>query len=194
MALSRAESHACGTHLLDPETGIYNDLYIRKYLPGTETILMGWVGRVQGLLVKPGNPKQVAGLEDLTRPDVTFINRQRGAGTRVLLDYRLKGFNIQPENINGYTSEEYTHLAVAAAVSSGRADCGLGIAAAAQALNLDFIPLFDETYELAVPARFYNSGLFEPVIKAAADPAFLSRVQQLPGYDTSPMGSIRTVA
>jgi putative molybdopterin biosynthesis protein len=132
-------------------------------------------------------------LNDLTRPDVEFANRQRGAGTRVLLDYQLKLSRILSTNIRGYQNEEYTHLGVAAAVISGRADCGLGITAAATALDLDFIPLFTETYELVIPIEVYQSILFEPVIQAANDPEFHSRVQKLQGYDTSKMGGLRPI-
>ena len=193
LALRKGEAHASGSHLLDPETGIYNDSYIQQYLPGQRINVISWVGRIQGLLVVKGNPKKIMTLNDLTRPDVEFSNRQRGAGTRVLLDYQLKAFGIQNTNIRGYQNEEYTHLGVAAAVISGRADCGLGIAAAARALDLDFIPLFKETYELVIPAENYHSTLFEPVIQATIDPEFHARIQKLPGYDTTHMGEVRSV-
>ena len=154
---------------------------------------MQWVGRVQGLLVQKGNPKNILTLQDLTRPDVEFANRQRGAGTRVLLDYHLKKLGIKNEDIQGYRDEEYTHLGVAAAVVSGRADCGLGIKAAATALDLDFIPLFNETYELVIPEEDFRSELFLPVIQAAEDMEFRSRIERLPGYDTTRMGEVRTI-
>jgi putative molybdopterin biosynthesis protein len=132
-------------------------------------------------------------LTDLTRPDVEFANRQRGAGTRVLLDYQLKLSGILSTNIRGYQNEEYTHLGIAAAVISGRADCGLGITAAATALDLDFVPLYTEKYELVIPIQTYHYSLFEPVIMAANNADFHSRVQKLPGYDTSLMGEIRSL-
>jgi putative molybdopterin biosynthesis protein len=132
VALRRGEAHLAGSHLLDPETGEFNLRYIREYLPGTPVVVIALVGRQQGLLVQPGNPKDIRSLQDLARPDVSFINRQRGAGTRVLLDYHLGNLRIVPDDIRGYDQEEYTHLAVAAAVASNRADSGLGIAAAAQ--------------------------------------------------------------
>ncbi len=194
LALSKGEAHASGSHLLDPETGIYNDSYIRQYLAGHSVNVMSWVGRIQGLLVQKGNPKKIMTLDDLIRPDVEFANRQRGAGTRVLLDYQLKLSGIPNSNIRGYQNEEYTHLGVAAAVISGRADCGLGITAAATALDLDFVPLFTETYELVIPVENYHSALFEPIIQSANNPEFHSRVQKLPGYDTSQMGKLRLVS
>ncbi len=193
LALRKREAHACGSHLLDPDTGIYNDSYIRQYLPDSQVRVMQWVGRIQGLIVQKGNPKNILTLHDLTRVEVEFANRQRGAGTRVLLDYHLKNIGIQSTDIRGYQDEEYTHLGVAAAVLSGRADCGLGIKAAAIALELDFIPLFNETYELVIPEENFNSDLFQPVIKAASDLEFHSRIDKLPGYDPSHIGEIRTI-
>ncbi len=114
-------------------------------------MILGFVQREQGLIVPRGNPKGIRGLSDLIRPDVTFINRQRGAGTRVLLDYRLKQAGISPHAVQGYERQEFTHLAVAATVASGAADCGLGILAAARALGLDFVPLDHERYDLIIP-------------------------------------------
>jgi len=142
IALRRGEAHLAGSHLLNPETGEYNISYIRQYMPNIPVRVVALVGRAQGLMLKRGNPKGITTLEDLTKPEVQFVNRQRGAGTRVLLDYHLNLLAIAPERIAGYFQDEYTHLGVAAAVASGRADCGLGIAAAAQALDLEFIPLF----------------------------------------------------
>ena len=117
-ALKRHEAHIAGTHLLDEETGEYNVSYIKKYVTGRSICLVNLVYRMQGLMVLPGNPKNVRGIEDLTRHDIEFINRQRGAGTRVLLDYHLKLKGISPDNIHGYEREGYTHTQVAAAVKS----------------------------------------------------------------------------
>jgi putative molybdopterin biosynthesis protein len=146
------------------------------------------VGREQGLLVSEGNPLGIRKLEDLTRSDVTFVNRQRGSGTRVLLDYHLGILGIEPEMIMGYNQDEYTHLAVAAAIASGRADCGLGIAAAAQALGMDFVPLFQERYDLVIPMEYFNSDLLAPLLELLQDSAFRNTVAALPGYDVEPMG------
>jgi len=176
--------------LLDPQTGEFNLPYIRQYLPETPVTLVEWVGRIQGLLVKKGNPLQIHGLEDLTRPEVRFVNRQRGAGTRVLLDYHLERLGIDPAQVQGYDQEEYTHLAVAAAVASGRADCGLGVMAAAQALDLDFIPLFSERYQLVIPTVYYESELLRPLRDLMQDETFRRSVQGLPGYTVENMGQI----
>ena len=190
IALRRGEAHLAGCHLLDPQTGVYNVSYIRQYLPGIPVTLVAWVGRAQGMMVAKGNPKSIRGLEDLERDDITFVNRQRGAGTRVLLDYHLSRLGLAPEKISGYNQEEYTHLAVAAAIASGRADCGLGIAAAAQALDLDFIPLFDERYDLVIPREHYRSELLHPLLDLAGDTDFRRAVSALPGYDVSHMGEV----
>jgi putative molybdopterin biosynthesis protein len=196
VALRRGEAHLAGSHLLDPETGEYNISYIRQYLPGMPVKVLTLVGREQGLLVKRGNPKSVKSLEDLNRPEagedarVRFVNRQRGAGTRVLLDYQLNLLGIAAESIIGYNQEEYTHLGVAAAVASGRADCGLGIAAAAQALELDFVPLYQERYDLVIPKEYADSDLLTPLFAVLEDQDFRAAVAALPGYDVSQMGNL----
>lgn len=190
VALRRGEAHFAGSHLLDPKTGEFNLAYIRKYLPQTSVKVLALVGRKQGLILAKDNPKNIHSLQDLVHPNVTFINRQRGAGTRVLLDYHLDQLGIDPTSIKGYNQEEYTHLAVAAAVSSGRADCGLGIAAAAQALNLDFIPLFDERYDLVIPEEYYHSTLLQPLFQILEDDSFRQAVARLPGYDVDVMGEL----
>jgi len=190
LALRRGEAHLAGSHLLDPSTGEYNLSYIRQYLPGVPVKVVGLVGRQQGLLVPRGNPKAIGSLQDLTRADVRFVNRQRGAGTRVLLDFQLGLLGVAPESIYGYNQEEYTHLAVAAAVASGRADTGLGIAAAAQALDLEFVPLFQEHYELVIPAAFYEDRLLAPLLEVLVDPAFRQAIAALPGYNVARLGML----
>jgi putative molybdopterin biosynthesis protein len=190
VALRRGEAHLAGSHLLNPETGEYNISYIRQYMPNIPVKVITLVKREQGLMVKKGNPKGVKSLRDLTKPEVQFVNRQRGAGTRVLLDYHLNLMTISQNSIVGYFQEEYTHLGVAAAVASGRADCGLGIAAAAQALDLDFIPLFQERYDLVIPKQHAESDLLAPLFKLLADSAFRDAISHLTGYDVSVMGTI----
>jgi putative molybdopterin biosynthesis protein len=188
VALSRGETHLAGSHLLDPESGEYNLKYIRQILPDIPVKLITLVGRQQGLLVAKENPKQIASLIDLNRHDVSYVNRQNGAGTRVLLDYQLRRLGISSEDIKGYQHEEYTHLSVAAAIASGRADCGLGIAAAAQALNLGFIPLFQERYDLVIPKKYYEDDLLKPLFELLNDPEFKATVSKLPGYNIDQMG------
>jgi putative molybdopterin biosynthesis protein len=190
MALRRGEAHLAGSHLLDPETGEYNLSYIQRYLPDTPVVVVTLVNRQQGLIVPAGNPKGIDSLEDLVREDIGFINRQRGAGTRILLDFHLEQLDLQPEVVNGYQREEYTHLSVAASVASGRADCGLGIRAAADALDLDFIALFDERYDLVIPDLYYQSEKLKPLLALLEDFEFKQYVADLPGYDVGPMGQI----
>jgi putative molybdopterin biosynthesis protein len=190
LALQRGDAHLSGCHLLDPASGEYNLPYIRKYLPGRPIVVLALAERQQGLIVAPGNPKAIAGLGDLVRSNVSFINRQRGAGTRILLDYHLEKEGLPREPIRGYKREEYTHLAVAAAVSSGRVDCGLGIQAAAAALKMDFVPLYTERYDLVIPREHFESALLQPLLTLLSDPAFRRAVQALPGYDVALMGSI----
>jgi putative molybdopterin biosynthesis protein len=189
VALRRGEAHLAGSHLLDPETGNYNLSYIREYLPGIPVRVIGLVGRQQGLIVRKGNPKGIRSLEDLARDEIAFINRQRGAGTRVLLDYHLDLLGIETGAVRGYSDEEYTHLTVAAAIASGRVDCGMGIAAAASALELDFVPLYEERYDLIVPEVHYTSDLLSPLWDALDRPAFREAVGQLPGYNIEVMNT-----
>ncbi len=193
VALSRDETHIAGSHLLDPDTGEYNLPYIKQYVPDRNLHIVELVKREQGLFVNPGNPKNILGLQDLTRPEVQFINRQRGAGTRVLLDYHLAQLGITARDITGYEKEEYTHLSLAAAILSGRADCGLGIPAAAQALGLDFLPLFSERYDLVIPSEYYQDELLAPLLETLCDTEFRNDVSLLPGYDTDRMGDLIAV-
>lgn len=192
LALQRGEAHLAGSHLLDEATGEYNVGSIERLLTahGIHVMLLGFVNRVQGLIVPKGNPKAITTLLELVRDDVTFINRQRGAGTRVLLDYELKRHQLDARDIQGYERQEYTHLAVAAAVQSGAADCGLGILAAARALNLDFVPLFNERYDLVIPVEHYASALLQPLLGIIRDPHFARMVEALGGYETGEMGQV----
>ncbi len=190
LALRRGEAHLAGSHLLDPHMGEYNISYVRQYMPNIPVRVIALVGREQGLIVPRGNPKGITDLRSLTDPNVRFVNRQRGAGTRVLLDYHLKSMTISPDSIVGYHQEEYTHLAVAASVASGRVDCGFGIAAAAHALDLDFIPLYQERYDLVTPKDFAADKFLAPLFGLLADSTFREAVSQLTGYDVSVMGTI----
>ena len=193
VALRRGEAHLAGSHLLDPKTGGYNLQYVRDYLPGTQVMVVGFVNREQGLIVKPGNPKSIKTLDDLTKKGIKYINRQRGAGTRVLLDYHLTKAGIEANQVSGYEDEEYTHLGVAAAIASGRSDCGMGIPAAARALDLDFVPLYQERYDLIIPGVFYASTLLQPLFDVLASHEFKTEIHKMPGYDTSIMGDVERI-
>ena len=194
VALRRGECHLAGSHLLDPETGIYNQSAVRRYLPGQEVVLVTLVGREQGWLVPAGNPKGIQGWAAAARDDVQLVNRQRGAGTRVLLDYELARRGLTPQQVRGYEREEYTHLAVAAAVASGTADFGLGIQAAARALKLDFVPLAHEQYDLVMTRQTYESDRLKPLLALLHDDDFKTAVAAMPGYDVSVMGTVVEMA
>jgi putative molybdopterin biosynthesis protein len=188
MAIKRGACHIAGSHLLDSEDGTYNISYIRKYLPGRSIKLVNLVHRDNGLIVRRGNPKAIRGIEDLTRPEVIFINRQGGSGTRILLDYRLKQLGIDPAAITGYGTEEFTHMSVAVAVLSGSADAGLGIYAAARALGLDFIPVVTEIYDLVIPAEHYATENIRVLLDIIVSTEFKRRVEALGGYNTRRTG------
>jgi len=190
LALRRRHAHLAGCHLLDPQGAEYNIPFIRHYMPDVPVKVIALTLREQGLLVRTGNPKGLTRLDDLARPDVLYVNRQRGAGTRVLLDHHLAQLKILPDSIRGYDREEYTHLAVAAAVAGNRADCGLGIAAAARALGLDFVPLFKERYDLVMAREHADGALLAPLIALLGAGEFRDEVARLPGYDVSVMGTV----
>ena len=190
IALGRGEAHLAGSHLLDEETGEYNLSYVERHLKNRDVVVVNLVHRVQGLMVAPGNPRGISSLEDLARDGLGFVNRQRGSGTRVLLDYKLKELGIAPERIKGYGREEYTHLAVAAAVAAGSADVGVGILSAARAIGVDFVPLLTEQYDLIVPGEFYESELLRPLMSLIRGEEFKREVEALGGYDVSTMGRI----
>jgi putative molybdopterin biosynthesis protein len=191
MALKRGEAHMAGTHLLDEETGDYNITFIKRLLSGKKILLINLVYREQGLLVPKGNPKKIKGFEDLTRNDVVFVNRQSGAGTRILTDKCLRELGINPDDVKGYEREEYTHMGVASAVLTGIADTGLAILASARALNLGFVPVAKERYDLAIPREFFETEMLQYLLKIIKeDTEFREMVIKLGGYDISDMGKV----
>lgn len=190
LALQRRDAHLAGTHLLDEESGEYNWPFINRLLPSEEIVLVHLAYRDQGFILPPGNPLGLSALADLTHPGVRLANRQKGSGTRVLLDYHLRRAQIDPAQIAGYEREEFTHMAVAAAVMSGAAGVGLGILAAARALGLAFVPLFRERYDLAIPRRHWESELLAPLRQSLADPVYQAAVAGLGGYDVGLMGKM----
>jgi putative molybdopterin biosynthesis protein len=186
IALRRQEAHLAGIHLLDEQTGEYNISYITQHLANTALQLVTFAHREQGLIVPKGNPRGIQSLDDLL--GLRYVNRQRGAGTRILLDYELKQRGVEADQIAGYDHEEYTHLAVAAAVATGIADCGLGVRSAAQALDLDFISVGWERYDLAIPAIYLEHIGVAHLAEVLRSATFKQALQAQPGYDTRETG------
>lgn len=190
MALKGGETHIAPIHLLHMESGEYNISYLKKYLPNRKMALIKGVSRIQGLLVKKGNPLNILGFEDLTREGIRFVNRQKGSGTRLLLDYNLKKLKINTEDIEGYEREEFTHLGVAAAISSGDGDAGLGVYSAASAMGLDFIPLGNEEYDFAVPEEYLDMEIIRTFLETIRSREFLNELDKLGGYGYSNIGNL----
>lgn len=188
MALGRGEAHLAPTHLLDEGTGTYNVEIIKELFPAGGIALIRGVGRTQGLIIAPGNPLGIKSVADL--PRLKYINRQRGAGTRVLLDHLLKKEGIDAGAIEGYTREAATHMAVAAAVKSGSADAGMGILSAAQAMDLDFIPIGVEAYDFAVAQKFLDHPLIKAFIEVLQSERFRDEVAKLGGYSCQNIGEL----
>ncbi|MCX5780517.1 MAG: molybdopterin biosynthesis protein [Firmicutes bacterium] len=190
MSLGRKETHCAGLHLLDHDSGDYNVSYLDRYLPHEKVLLVNLVKRQQGLIVKRGNPLNISGLQDLIRPEVRYINRQRGSGTRLLLDYLLKRANLDWHMINGYNREEYTHLAIAASVKNDACDTGLAIYASAKVMNLDFIPIELERYDLCLLPDLMSPEQLNALLAAIRSPNFKTRVLEFGGYELDESGSI----
>lgn len=189
IALQEERADLAGIHLLDGETGEYNYPYVKHVLPNQDVAILHLAYRVQGLMFAAGNPKQIKGLEDLRRPDVRMLNRQKGSGTRVLLDFQVQQLGIAPRDIQGYETEVETHLAMAGGVARGEADVGLGIEAAARACGADFLPLFRERYDLVIPMENYRSKRLSHLLEIVASEDFRRVVAQTGGYDTSQTGA-----
>lgn len=188
LALKSHTAHIATSHLLDAESGQYNWSYIKKYIPEIPLKVFRGVVRDQGFIVPKGNLKSIRGFEDLARADVSFINRQSGAGTRVLLDYHLSKAGIDPAEIRGYQIEEYTHTSVAVAVLSGVADVGMGVLAAARALDLDFVPVATENYDLIIPEEFLDDEKIGTLLDVMRGSSFKKRVLALGGYGVDQTG------
>lgn len=188
MALKRGEAHIAPSHLLDEETGIYNISYIKQIFPECEMALIHGVKRIQGIMVKKGNPLGIKNVKDLT--SCRYVNRQRGAGTRVLLDYQLKLAGIAPEEIDGYDKEASTHMAVAAMVQSGSADAGMGIYSAANAMGLDFLPVGEEEYDFVIEKKNLMLPEIQEFIEVLKSQDFREKAESFGGYDCGLSGEI----
>lgn len=192
IALGRGSCHLAGCHLFDPETGQYNVPYVTRYLPKMKTTVINLVYRDMGLIVKPDNPLKFFGIKDVARPGIKIINRQEGSGTRVLFDYELMTLGIDGKGIEGYEKEVNTHIEVAMGVLSGAADVGLGIYSAARMLNLTFIYVTKERYDLVIPKENLSAKPIGSLLEVMRSPVFKESINQMGGYDTSDTGKVIT--
>lgn len=190
IALRNGNCHVAATHLLDKETGDYNRLFIQRHFPELKAVILTLAHREQGLIVRKGNPLGIKTLKDLAGKKLKFVNRQEGSGTRVLLDYGLKENGIDPSDIPGYFHIAYTHMEVALEVFSGSADAGVGIFAAARMLDLDFVPLATERFDLVIPVENYETASVRALRRVLCSEEFKAGVAQMGGYDIRDTGKV----
>ena len=190
MAIRRGEAHAGGCHLLDTETGVYNLSFLKKYFPNGGIRLVRCVGRQQGLMLAKGNPLDIKGFADIAKNGVRYVNRQKGSGTRVLMDYLCEQYAVNVSDIYGYEREELTHTSVAAQIANGSADAGMGIYSAAQLYDLDFLPICIEEYDLIIPDHAWETPVVQQLIATLKSPAFREKMLAMGGYTVDHPGEI----
>ena len=190
MAVRRGEAHAAGIHLLETETGVYNKPYIKKYFPHGGVYLVRCVGRQQGLMLQKGNPLGIRSFADIAREDVRYVNRQKGSGTRILMDYLCSKNNVDPDRVYGYEREELTHNSVAVQIAGDSADAGMGIYSAAKLYDLDFLPICVEEYDLLIPQSAWDSTMVRQMIRTLKSEAFRERIEAMGGYTLTCPGEI----
>lgn len=191
MAVRRGETHIAGVHLLDEGDGSYNASFIERYFPGGGVRLVECVGRTQGLMLPPGNPRGVRGLTDLSREGLRYVNRQKGSGTRILTDYLCRRSGIDTAGIYGYDREEFTHTSVAAQIAAGTADAGMGIYSAARLYGLDFLPVCMEQYDLLIPDSAFDTPMVQKLLEVLRSGEFRERLEKLGGYRLERPGEVR---
>ena len=191
MAVRRGETHIAGVHLLDERDGSYNASFIRKYFPAGGVRLVECVGRTQGLMLAPGNPLGVRDVTDLARPGLRYVNRQRGSGTRILMDHLCRKAGMDTAAIYGYDREEFTHTSVAAQIASGSADAGMGIYSAARLYGLDLLPVCTEQYDLLIPDGAFETPMVQRLLEVLRGGAFRLRLEKLGGYRLDAPGTVR---
>lgn len=190
-ALYNDEVQVAAAHLWDGNTGEYNINYIRSMLPGTPAVIINLAYRMQGFYVPLGNPKGIHTWEDLRRPDISISNREKGSGTRVLLDEHLRLLGIDGSNIQGYQRECPTHLACAGVVARGGADVALGSEKTAmQVSNLEFVPLQKERYDIVFKKKNMEKPLYRAIVHLLQSPEFVAEMAAIGGYDTAQTGKI----
>lgn len=190
MAIRRGEAHAGGCHLLDTETGVYNLSFLKKYFPNGGIRLVRCVGRQQGLMLAKGNPLDIKEFADIAKNGVRYVNRQKGSGTRVLMDYLCEQYAVNVSDIYGYEREELTHTSVAAQIANGSADAGMGIYSAAQLYDLDFLPICIEAYDLIIPDHAWETPVVQQLIATLKSPAFREKMLAMGGYTVDHPGEI----
>lgn len=190
MAVKRREAHGAGIHLLDEETGGYNESYIKRYFPDGGVLLVKCIKRTQGIMVANGNPLNIKSLRDLSNEGVRYVNRQKGSGTRILLDYLMKRESIQAAELYGYDREEFTHLGVAVQIASGSADAGMGVYSAANAYNLGFVPVCEEDYDFIIPENFLETEGVQNLLDILRSGEFAEVLGKLGGYSVDEPGRI----
>ncbi|MDP4126759.1 MAG: helix-turn-helix transcriptional regulator [Bacillota bacterium] len=190
IALYRQEAEISGAHLWDEASKEYNISFVKHVIPGESVCLVNLVQREQGFIVAPGNPLNLQTWDDIAIEGLQYVNRQKGSGTRLRLDAYLQAAKISPGQILGYEYEETTHSGVACLVANGQADAGIGVKAAAQRLGLDFVPLFQERYDLVCLGQTAKTPVWKQILNVLRSPGFIQAVQQHSGYDTSLTGKI----
>lgn len=190
-AIRRGEAHLAGIHLLNEKDGSYNQSFVTKYFPNGEASLIECVGRTQGIMVAQKNPKNITNISSLCNPDIRYVNRQKGSGTRILFDYLCKKEGIATDSINGYPHEEFTHNDVAKLIAKGEADAGMGVHAAAQLYDLDFIPIYSEQYDLLIPDAMKNHPGIIEILDILKSEEFAEKAAMLGGYTLNKPGLSR---
>ena len=190
-AIRRGEAHLAGIHLLNEKDGSYNQSFVTKYFPNGEASLIECVGRTQGIMVAQKNPKNITNISSLCNPDIRYVNRQKGSGTRILFDYLCKKEGIATDSINGYPHEEFTHNDVAKLIAKGEADAGMGVHAAAKLYDLDFIPIYSEQYDLLIPDTMKNHPGIIEIIDILKSEEFAEKAAMLGGYTLNKPGLSR---
>ncbi|WP_307342016.1 molybdopterin biosynthesis protein [Caldalkalibacillus uzonensis] len=190
MAIKKGEAHVAGIHLLDEQSGMYNVPFVRRYLKDQDVVLVRFLQREQGWIVPKGNPHHIHSVRDIVEQNLLYVNRQRGAGTRILFDALLAEHDLSSDDVRGYGREMFSHLNVAAAVKEGTADVGLGIYSAAKALDLDFVPVADESYDLLMSREFYESEGGQLLLDVMVSEAFKIQIEQLGGYKVKDIGQL----
>lgn len=194
ISLYQNKANVAGVHLWDGDTGIYNLAYVRRLIPGIPAVTVHLAGRMQGFYVKAGNPQNIKDWTDLTRADIRFINREKGCGTRVLLDEQFRRMGLDRLSIQGYVNEEYSHLAVASAVARGEADVAIGNQKASmQVRGIEFIPLQAERYDLVMKKEDADTAWYRAIMQIVSSRAFQDEVYGLGDYDLSDTGQVLQV-